>query len=47
MIVASNCKIPEGLVVGEDRELDKQRFYVSKGGVTLVTQAMVDALGSR
>ena len=47
VIVADRCKIPEGLVVGGDRELDKQRFYVSKGGVTLVTQAMVDALGSR
>jgi glucose-1-phosphate adenylyltransferase len=47
VIVASGCKIPEGLVVGESRELDKQRFYVSKGGVTLVTPAMLDALASR
>ena len=47
VIVADRCKIPEGLVVGEDRELDEQRFYVSRGGVTLVTPAMLQALGSR
>src|SRR5690606_36736593 len=46
VIVASGCKIPEGLVVGEDRQLDQQRFHVSKGGVTLVTSAMLDALAS-
>jgi glucose-1-phosphate adenylyltransferase len=46
VIVADRCKIPEGLVVGEDRELDRQRFYVSKGGVTLVTSAMIEALGT-
>jgi glucose-1-phosphate adenylyltransferase len=46
VIVADRCKIPEGLVVGEDRELDEQRFYVSKGGVTLVTSAMIEALGT-
>jgi glucose-1-phosphate adenylyltransferase len=44
VIVADRCKIPEGLVVGENRELDEQRFYVSKGGVTLVTPAMLDAI---
>lgn len=44
VIVASGCTIPEGLVIGEDRELDKERFYVSKGGVTLVTSAMLQAL---
>lgn len=44
VIVADRCRIPEGLVVGEDRELDARRFYVSKGGVTLVTPAMLDAL---
>lgn len=44
VIVADRCKIPEGLVIGEDRELDEQRFYVSKGGVTLVTPAMLAPL---
>jgi glucose-1-phosphate adenylyltransferase len=46
VIVASGCKIPEGLVVGEDRELDEQRFDVSRGGVTLVTPAMLDAIAT-
>ncbi|MCA9707322.1 MAG: glucose-1-phosphate adenylyltransferase [Myxococcales bacterium] len=47
VIVAGGCRIPEGLVVGEDRALDKQRFYVSKSGVTLVTPAMLQALASQ
>ena len=37
--------IPEGLVVGEDPALDAKRFRVSDGGVTLITQPMIDALG--
>lgn len=36
--------IPEGLVVGEDPALDATRFRVSEGGVTLITQSMIDAL---
>jgi glucose-1-phosphate adenylyltransferase len=36
--------VPEGLVVGEDPEEDARRFRVTKGGVTLVTQKMIDAL---
>ena len=43
-IVASDCKIPERFVIGEDRELDAKRFHVSKGGVTLVTPEMLAAL---
>jgi glucose-1-phosphate adenylyltransferase len=38
--------VPEGLVVGEDPVLDTRRFRVSEGGVTLITQPMIDALGS-
>ncbi len=41
VIIASGCKIPEGLVVGEDPDADRQRFHVSEGGVTLVTSAML------
>lgn len=44
VIVDEGCQIPEGLVVGEDPALDRERFYVSKGGVTLVTRVMLDAL---
>ncbi|MEL6953376.1 MAG: glucose-1-phosphate adenylyltransferase [Pseudomonadota bacterium] len=34
--------IPEGLIVGEDMAEDKKWFRVSEGGVTLITQAMLD-----
>jgi glucose-1-phosphate adenylyltransferase len=37
--------IPSGLVVGEDGAADARRFRVSEGGVTLITQPMLDALG--
>ena len=36
--------IPEGLVVGEDPELDARRFRRTKGGVCLITQPMIDGL---
>ncbi|CAM5506327.1 Glucose-1-phosphate adenylyltransferase [Aquamicrobium terrae] len=38
--------IPEGLVVGEDPELDARRFRVSEKGICLITQPMIDRLGS-
>lgn len=44
VVMAKNCNIPEGMVIGEDPELDSKRFYRSKGGVTLVTPGMLDAL---
>lgn len=43
-IVAENCEIPEGMIIGRDLQLDAERFYVSKGGVTLVTPAMLAKL---
>ena len=36
--------IPEGLVVGEDPELDAQRFRRTEKGICLITQAMIDRL---
>jgi glucose-1-phosphate adenylyltransferase len=36
--------IPEGLVVGEDPELDRKRFRVSEKGICLITQPMIDRL---
>lgn len=36
--------IPEGLVVGEDPELDAKRFRRSEGGVCLITKPMIQAL---
>lgn len=35
------CDLPEGTVIGEDPEYDAERFYVSPGGVVLVTPEML------
>lgn len=43
-IIERGCKVPEGMVIGENREEDQQRFHVSAGGVVLVTP---DMLGQR
>ena len=38
-------RIPEGLVVGDDPELDAQRFRRTESGICLITQPMIDRLG--
>jgi len=43
-IIAQNAKIPQGLIIGEDPELDAKRFYRTEGGVVLVTPAMLEDL---
>lgn len=43
-ILGSGCRIPEGMVIGEDPALDAQRFHRTEGGVVLVTRAMLEAL---
>jgi glucose-1-phosphate adenylyltransferase len=43
-IVDHGCRIPDGLVVGEDPELDAQRFYRTAEGITLITKSMLDQL---
>jgi len=43
-IIAPGVRIPRGLVVGEDPAEDERRFFRSPGGVTLVSQAMIDRL---
>ena len=45
-VVDRGCRIPPGLVVGEDPEADERRFSRSQGGVTLITQEMLAGLGS-
>ena len=45
-IVDHGCKIPEGLVVGENAEDDARRFYRSESGVTLITSSMLEQLGT-
>ncbi|MGR3466080.1 glucose-1-phosphate adenylyltransferase [Limimaricola sp.] len=41
-VIDAGVHIPEGLVVGEDPEEDAKHFRVSDGGVTLITQSMLD-----
>jgi glucose-1-phosphate adenylyltransferase len=40
-VIDRGCRIPEGTVIGEDAEADAERFYVSPGGVVLVTPEML------
>ncbi len=44
VVIDRGCRIPEGLVVGEDPELDAKRFYRSDGGVVLISAEMLAAL---
>lgn len=44
VILDSGVRIPEGLVVGEDPELDARRFRRSESGVCLITKRMIDRL---
>ena len=44
VVVDRSCRIPDGLVVGEDPVLDAKRFRRSENGVVLITQAMLDRL---
>ena len=41
-VIDRGVQIPEGLVVGEDPVEDAKWFRVSDGGVTLITQPMLD-----
>ncbi len=40
-IIDKGCKVPKGTFIGQDAEQDKERFYVSPGGVVLVTPEML------
>jgi glucose-1-phosphate adenylyltransferase len=41
VVVDKHCHIPEGMSIGFDRAEDEKRFYVSPGGITLVTPDML------
>ena len=45
VVIDSDVVIPEGLVVGEDPELDAKRFRRTDNGVCLITKPMIDRLG--
>ena len=36
-VLDKGCRVPEGLVVGEDHEADARRFHRTQAGVTLIT----------
>ncbi|MFM2055794.1 MAG: glucose-phosphate adenylyltransferase [Pseudomonadota bacterium] len=44
VVIDRRCRVPEGLVIGEDPELDAKRFYRTENGVVLVTRKMLQAL---
>jgi glucose-1-phosphate adenylyltransferase len=43
-VVDRSCVIPDGLVVGEDAELDARRFRRTEAGITLITRPMLARL---
>ncbi|KQT69721.1 MULTISPECIES: glucose-1-phosphate adenylyltransferase [unclassified Aureimonas] len=46
-VIDRGVHIPDGLVIGEDPELDAQRFRRTENGVCLVTKPMIDRLNYR
>ena len=46
VVIDRGVRIPEGLVVGEDHELDAKRFRITPQGISLVTQPMIDRLNA-
>ncbi|MCB1457481.1 MAG: glucose-1-phosphate adenylyltransferase [Nitratireductor sp.] len=45
VVIDRGVKIPAGLVVGEDPELDASRFRRTENGICLITQKMLDDAG--
>jgi len=44
VVIDTSVRIPEGLVVGDDPELDAKRFRRTASGICLITQPMIDRL---
>lgn len=44
VVIDRGCVVPPGTVIGEDPELDAQRFFRTKTGVVLVTTEMLNKL---
>ncbi|MBX9606600.1 MAG: glucose-1-phosphate adenylyltransferase [Gammaproteobacteria bacterium] len=44
-VIDHGCKIPDGMIIGENPELDAARFNVTERGITLVTRDMLAKLG--
>lgn len=43
-IVDRACQIPDDMIIGEDAELDRQRFHLTEEGIVLVTRDMLAKL---
>jgi glucose-1-phosphate adenylyltransferase len=46
VVIDRGVQIPEGLVVGEDPDMDAKRFRTTPQGVCLITQPMIDGLNA-
>ncbi|MDQ2779346.1 MAG: glucose-1-phosphate adenylyltransferase [Pseudomonadota bacterium] len=46
VVIDRGCRIPDGMVIGEDADADARRFFRTDSGITLVTPEMLDALSS-
>jgi glucose-1-phosphate adenylyltransferase len=46
-IIDEGAVVPDGMQIGVDPQADRERFYVSENGVTLVTASMLRAAASR
>ena len=46
VIVDRGVRIPDGLIVGEDPDLDARRFRRTDRGTCLITQPMIDRLST-
>ncbi len=43
-ILDENCSVPDGLNIGHDLEVDRQRFFVTRNGVVLATPDMLKCM---
>ncbi len=46
VVIDRGVKIPEGLVVGDDKVVDAKQFRRTENGIVLITQQMIDRLGA-
>jgi glucose-1-phosphate adenylyltransferase len=44
VVIDKGCKLPEGMVIGENADEDARHFHRSEQGIVLVTKQMLDAL---
>jgi glucose-1-phosphate adenylyltransferase len=45
-VIDRGCQIPEGMVIGEDAQLDAERFVRTSSGIVLVTREMLARLSN-